>query len=68
MKRSALQNKRVRALRMPFRACKVFGIFEKRAPDLHVTETSYRRRDILSDKLMKPMPIQSGQTANDSSC
>ena len=32
MKRSALQNKRVRVLRMAFRARKAFGTFEKRAP------------------------------------
>ena len=32
MKRSALQNKRVAVLRMAFRARKVFGTFEKRAP------------------------------------
>ena len=57
MKRSALQNKRVRALRIAFWACKVFGIFEKRALDLHVTDTSNRRREILSEKLMKAMPI-----------
>ena len=32
MKRPALQNKQVRVLRMAFRARKVFGTFEKRAP------------------------------------
>ena len=32
MKRLALQNKQVEALRMAFRARKVFGTFEKRAP------------------------------------
>ena len=32
MKRPALQNERVAALRMAFRARKVFGTFEKRAP------------------------------------
>ena len=32
MKRSALQNKQVVLLRMAFRARKVFGTFEKRAP------------------------------------
>ena len=36
---------------------KVFDTFEKRAPDLHVTETRYRGREILSEKLMKAMPI-----------
>ena len=34
MKRSALQNERVVVLRMVFRARKVFGTFEKRAPGL----------------------------------
>ena len=38
---------------MTFRARKVVGTSEKRAPDLHVTETSYRRRE----KLMKAMLI-----------
>ena len=33
MKRPALQNKRVGVLRMAFRAGKVFGTFEKRAPE-----------------------------------
>ena len=42
---------------MTFRARKVVGTFEKRAPDLHVTERSYRRREILSEKLMKAMLI-----------
>ena len=42
---------------MTFRARKVFGTFEKRAPDLHVTETTYRGREILSEKLMKVMLI-----------
>ena len=32
MKRQALQNKQVGVLRMAFRARKVFGTFEKRAP------------------------------------
>ena len=32
MKRPALQNKRVAVLRMAFRARKVFGTLEKRAP------------------------------------
>ena len=32
MKRPALQNKQVRVLRIAFRALKVFGTFEKRAP------------------------------------
>ena len=32
MKRPALQNKRVGVLRMAFRACKVFGSFEKLTP------------------------------------
>ena len=32
MKRQALQNKKVGVLRMAFRARKVFGTFEKRAP------------------------------------
>ena len=32
MKRPALQNKRVRVLRMAFRALRVFGTFEKRTP------------------------------------
>ena len=32
MKRPALQNKRVGVLRMAYRARKVFGSFEKRAP------------------------------------
>ena len=36
MKRPALQNKRVRVLRMAFRARKVFGTFEKRAPELEL--------------------------------
>ena len=35
MKRLALQNKQVEALRMAFRARKVFGTFEKRAPGRH---------------------------------
>ena len=35
MKRPALHNKRVTALRMAFWARKVFGTFEKRAPDLY---------------------------------
>ena len=34
MKRSALQNERVVVLRMAFRARKVFGTFEKRAPGI----------------------------------
>ena len=34
MKRSALQNKQVVSLRMAFRARKVLGTFDKRAPDL----------------------------------
>ena len=34
MKRPALQNKQVGVLRMAFRARKVFGTFEKRAPGL----------------------------------
>ena len=34
MKRPALQNERVVVLRMAFRARKVFGTFEKRAPGL----------------------------------
>ena len=34
MKRPALQTKRVRVLRMAFRARKAFGTFEKRAPGL----------------------------------
>ena len=34
MKRQALQNKQVGVLRMAFRARKVFGTFEKRAPDV----------------------------------
>ena len=34
MKRPALQNKQVVVLRMAFRARKVIGTFEKRAPDL----------------------------------
>ena len=34
MKRPALQNKQVAVLRMAFRARKVFGTFEKRAPGL----------------------------------
>ena len=33
MKRPALQNKQVIVLRMAFRARKVFGTFEKRAPE-----------------------------------
>ena len=33
MKRPALQNKQVGVLRMSFRARKVFGTFEERAPD-----------------------------------
>ena len=33
MKRPALQNKRVAVLGMALRARKVFGTFEKRAPD-----------------------------------
>ena len=33
MKRPALQNKQVAVLRMAFRARKVLGTFEKRAPD-----------------------------------
>ena len=33
MKRPALQNKRVIVLRMAFRVRKVFGTFEKRAPE-----------------------------------
>ena len=37
MKRLALQNKQVEALRMAFRARKVFGTFEKRASGI-VTE------------------------------
>ena len=36
MKRPALQNKRVGVLRMAFRACKVFGSFEKRTPGVAV--------------------------------
>ena len=36
MKRPALQNKRVGVLRMAFRARKVFGILEKRAPGLEI--------------------------------
>ena len=36
MKRTALQNKRVRVLRMAFRARKDFGTFEKRAPGLEI--------------------------------
>ena len=36
MKRPALQNERVVVLRMAFRARKVFGTFEKRAPGLEV--------------------------------
>ena len=34
MKTSALQNKRVGILRMAFRAWKILGTFEKRAPYL----------------------------------
>ena len=34
MKRPALQNKQVGVLRMAFRARKVFGTFEKRAPEV----------------------------------
>ena len=33
MKRPALQNKRVEVLRLAFRAQKVFGTFEKQAPE-----------------------------------
>jgi len=33
MKRPALQNKRLGVLRMAFRAQKVFGTFEQRAPE-----------------------------------
>ena len=35
MKRPALQNKQVVVLRMAFRARKVLGTFEKRAPGAH---------------------------------
>ena len=35
MKKSALQNKRVGVLRVAFRAQKVLGAFEKRAPGLN---------------------------------
>ena len=38
MKRPALQNERVAGLRMAFRARKVFGTFEKRAPGCAVSE------------------------------
>ena len=38
MKRLALQNKRVRVLRMAIRARKVFGTFEKRAPEKPVVQ------------------------------
>ena len=43
MKRPALHNKRVTALRMAFRARKVFGTFEKRAPNLyaHADDAAY---------------------------
>ena len=36
MKRPALQNKQVVLLRMAFRARKVLGTFEKRAPELSI--------------------------------
>ena len=47
MKRPALQNKQVVVLRMAFRARKVFGTFEKRAPGVtgavvcHVLSENY---------------------------
>ena len=38
MKRPPLQNKQVVVLRMAFRARKVFGSFEKRAPGAHFSK------------------------------
>ena len=40
MKRPALQKKQVVILRMAFRARKVLGTFEKRAPEVHNSEVS----------------------------
>ena len=47
MKRPALQNKEVVVLRMAFRARKVFGTFEKQAPDVKCANVFQHRRFLL---------------------
>ena len=42
MKRQALQNKQVGVLRMAFRVRKVFGTFEKRAPEYGTSKLNSR--------------------------
>ena len=44
MKRPALQNEQVVVLRMAFRARKVFGTFEKRAPETKEGHAESRQR------------------------
>ena len=48
MKKTALQNKQVGVLQMAFRARKVFGTFEKRAPGLQ--------------RSLNPLPRETGAT------
>ena len=47
MKRPALQNKQLGVLRMAFRARKVFGTFEKRAPGPYKVALSYEPKRTL---------------------
>ena len=53
MKGSALQNKQVGVLRMAFRARKVFGTFEKRAPEHDTRESSLN----LTSKQITRLPL-----------
>jgi len=54
MKRLALQNKQVEALRMALRARKVFGTFEKRAPGLQ--NVYFRLPSVAQKRCMLKLP------------
>ena len=70
MKRSALKNKRIGVWRMAFRAQKVFGTFEKRAPGPSFSK--HGERELVSVTIetdrFRYFQIQNGQTAYYSSC
>jgi len=68
MKRPALQNKQVAVLRMAFRARKVLGTFEKRAPapNKNVTFTNFKRK--FGEIVLEWFPLKHEHRAYQSCC